>query len=86
MILQIVVIRDIKANCYAQPYYATSIGAVIRGFGDEVNKQDEQNMLYKHPEDFELYRLGDYDDSNAKFNLLDQPQQLAVGSDMVIKR
>ncbi|WNK14999.1 MAG: nonstructural protein [Microvirus sp.] len=77
--MQIVAIRDIKADLFAQPAFTSSLGASIRDFGDRCNKPDENNLLYLHPEDFELYHLGTYNDDNAKFTLLDQPKQIATG-------
>lgn len=80
MQIHIVVIRDIKADCFGQPNFVLQIGAAIRGFGDQVQAKDD-NPLAKHPEDYELYKLGVYEDGDASFELLPKPQQLAVGSD-----
>lgn len=85
MKMHIVAIRDIKADVFAQPFFTASIGGAIRGFGDEVNRAATDNMLYKHPDDFELYHLGEYDDANARFELLETPKQLVAGGSCVIK-
>ncbi|WNK14986.1 MAG: nonstructural protein [Microvirus sp.] len=78
MILQIVAIRDIKADVYAQPYFVGSLGGAIRSFGDECRRIAPDNLMYNHPEDFELYELGTYDDANATFNLI-KPRQISCG-------
>lgn len=79
MKMQIVALRDIKANVYGQPIFVPNIGSAIRSFGDQC--QDEKSGdLYKHPEDFELYHLGTYTDDDAKFELSEKPEQIAVGS------
>lgn len=80
MKLEIIAVRDIKANCFGQPQFVPNIGAAIRAFGDEVNRADQNNPLYKHPEDFELFHLGWYGDGDAKFDLFDKPRQLAVAT------
>lgn len=83
MILQIVVVRDSAADVYGQPNFVTTIGGAIRGFGDEVNNPREGNSLHRHPGDFALWHLGDYNDATAAFNLLPEPRQLTRGVDFV---
>lgn len=78
--MHIIVIRDIKANVYAQPQFVASIGGAIRSFGDEIQRVDANNVMNKHPEDFEMYELGWYGDGDAHFELLPEPRQIAVGS------
>lgn len=81
MKLAIIAIRDIKANCFGQPNFVTNIGSAIRSFGDECQREDRNNMLYMHPEDFELYELGWWGDGDAHFEIYnDGPRQIAVGS------
>lgn len=78
MILHIVAVRDIKADCFGQPNFVPNTGASIRSFGDQC--QDEKSgVLYQHPEDFELYKLGTYNDQDGSFDTI-KPVQLAVGS------
>ena len=55
-------------------------------FSDEINRAAEDNMLYKHPADFELIALGSYDDETAKFELLDPPIQLVTGKSCVVAK
>lgn len=80
MKMHIVVIRDIKANVYGAPMFVGTIGGAIRSFGDECQKDSTDNMLSKHPEDFELFKLGEYDDATAQFELTKDREQLAVGA------
>ena len=79
MILHIVAIRDIKANVFAQPYFVASIGGAIRSFGDECSRAAPDNIMYNHPHDFELYKIGTYDDNNGKIEQAAEHQQLAFG-------
>lgn len=85
MILQIVVVRDRTADVFGTPNFVTSVGIAIRSFSDEVNRVDANNMLNKHAEDFDLFHLGTYDDSVAKFELMDSPRQIAIGKDCLRK-
>lgn len=86
MKLFIVSIRDSAADVFNRPYFAPAIGAATRQFMDEVNRVSDDNMLNKHPEDFALFLLGTFDDSNGSFDLGESPRQLALGKECVIKR
>lgn len=62
---------DSKAQVYSQPFYMQSRGAAIRSFTD-ISK-DSAHPIGKHPEDYSLFELGFYDDSNASFSLTASP-------------
>lgn len=84
MLLHIVSIRDRAANVFGVPMFMSSIGAAIRSFGDEINRTgDQNNIMNRHPDDFDMYELGVYDDGTAKFEMLESPRQIAVGKDLV---
>lgn len=83
MILYVVAVRDRSADAFGQPNFVTALGSAIRSFGDEINNPREGNVLNAHPEDFDLYELGSYDDNLGSFQLLDRPRQIAVGKDAV---
>ena len=62
-------------------------GQAIRSFGDAVNAKDgKHDNLSAHPEDFDLYHLGEYNDKDAVFVLLPHPRLIAVGKDCVISK
>lgn len=82
MRLVIVAIRDRAADVFGQPSFVPALGSAIRGFADEINRPDEKNTFWKHPEDFDMYELGSYDDAGATFELLEKPRQVAVGKDL----
>lgn len=76
---KIVVIRDIKANVYGQPIFVSTTGGAIRSFGDECVKTDG-NPFALHPEDYELYHWGSYDELTCEFTPLPSMERLALGS------
>ncbi|WNK12524.1 MAG: nonstructural protein [Microvirus sp.] len=86
MLLQIVCMRDIVADCYAQPQFVASIGAFIRGFSDEVNRKAADNQLYNHPGDFEVFHIGVYDDNTCDFEIFADRKQIAIGKNVAIPR
>jgi len=79
MKLIIAIVRDRAAEAFARPMFLPSVGTAIRSFTDEVNRNNEENIMHHHPDDFELYDVGVFDDSNCKFELYDQPKLLVTG-------
>ena len=75
MKLCVFTVYDSKADCYLQPIYFKSKGEAIRSFSDECNRSESQMNV--HAEDFTLFQLGEFDDSNASFDLLVTP--VAIG-------
>ena len=73
MISVVVSVKDNAAEAFGRPMYLQSIGVAIRSFTDEVNREDKDNNLYHHPDDFDLYDFGVFDDSIGKFELRENP-------------
>lgn len=65
MILKIFLIRDTAVESFLVPMFFPSEGAARRAFGDEVNRVAPDNNLNKHPEHFQLYDAGIYDDATG---------------------
>jgi len=63
MIINAYAIYDRKALRYHVPFYAHQDGEASRSFADLVN--DENTTVGRHPDDYVLYRVGAYDDSNG---------------------
>jgi hypothetical protein len=66
MIVIAVSIRDKVSEVFGQPFFVQNIGTAVRSFNDEINRESPDNMLNKHPDDFDLYEIGQFDDSNAE--------------------
>lgn len=84
MKIEVMAIKDQQTNAFGQPIFVPTIGAAIRMFGDEINRNADNNQLYKHPEDFSLYHLGSYDDNAGKFQNLDAPTCITTGKQVKI--
>lgn len=65
MKLQAFSIYDTAAKAFNRPFFQNTKGQAIRGFSDAVN--DESTELWKHPEDYILFELGEFDDSDGSF-------------------
>lgn len=79
MKLFIIATRDVVANVYSQPMFVPHLGGAIRSFGDECKRKEPGNILAAHPEDFELWHLGEYDDNTGTYEETDR-KQIAVGA------
>lgn len=77
---QIFAVRDIKANTFFTPNFQHSKGEAIRAFADAVNNDEKNNLLNTHPEDFEMYHLGEYDTDTGKITPID-PSQLITATE-----
>jgi len=80
----IVTVRDRTADVFGQPFFVARIGQAIRSFSDEVNSPSSDSAIAKHPEDFDLYELGAFDDETATFECF-VPRQVAIGKDLKAK-
>jgi hypothetical protein len=85
MLSVIVSVKDSAAEAFGRPMYLQSLGVAIRSFTDEVNREDKDNQLFNHPDDFDLYELGVFDDSLGRYELRDNPTVIVRGKDVKIK-
>lgn len=81
MILKVFAVRDTKAEAFLQPFFSNSVGNALRAFGDAA--VDKNCPFNKHPEDYILYEVGEYDDSTAGLGALEIIRMLACASDFV---
>lgn len=63
MILEMFSVYDTKVKSYLAPMYARTLGEAFRVFSDIVNTADHQ--FHKHPDDYILFHVGQFDDSSA---------------------
>lgn len=67
MKLNIYAVHDNKVKAYGTPFFQITDGQAIRAFQDNVNSTTE-SQITKHPEDFTLFKLGEYDDQTGIIN------------------
>lgn len=79
--MQVVSVRDAKAEAFGRPFFVTSIGQAIRSFDDEVNRKDNENVLNNHPEDFILFHIGTFDDQTGELKSI-MPKILVNGNEV----
>lgn len=57
-------IYDVKSGVYSDPYSAINAEIAIRDFTYACTQETESN-LYRHAQDYILYQVGNYQDTNA---------------------
>lgn len=85
MIQVICSVKDRAAEAFGRPMFVPSIGVAIRGFTDEINRSDANNQMYAHPDDFDLYEIGTFDDETCILNCLERPKVVALGKQVAIR-
>lgn len=68
MITFLYAIYDNKATVYGTPFFQMNDLTALRTFGDLVN--DTQSNVNKHPEDYSICKLAEYDDNEGKIKPL----------------
>lgn len=74
---------DRKANIYNTPFHCPTDVHAMRTFSMQVNDANTANMLNFAPEDFQLYRVGRFDDHTG--NLISETPQMLVEASKLIK-
>lgn len=64
MKLKAYAVLDIKLGAYNNPFFMENDSMAIRSFGDITN--DERSVIYKHPEDYTLNKIGEYDTDSGE--------------------
>lgn len=72
-------IYDTKALAYGVPFFMSSVGQATRAFADLSN--DPQSMVFKHPTDFVLFEIGEFNDSDGVICSVSPYRNLGLGSD-----
>jgi len=84
MQLEILAVYDRAVQAYARPMFLPAVGVGIRSFTDEVNRNSPDNNLFHHPDDFDLFHLGSFDDVTATFKILETPALIVIGKQVKI--
>ncbi len=57
-------IYDVKVEAYGPPFYARTFGEAERFFRDIL--ADPNSVQGKHPEDYQLFRVGEFDQGTGQ--------------------
>lgn len=74
-------IKDRAVNTWGDPFAQPSEQHAKRWFRDLVN--DEKTPFAQHPDDYDLYSVGEYDDDGGILDPIEHPVLVARGKDLV---
>jgi len=81
MIQFIYSIHDSKAEAYLPPFYLHNKNMAIRSFRDCVT--DEGHTFNRHPEDYSLWEIGEFDDATGEIIYYTPHHALGTGMDYI---
>jgi len=81
VLIKVFAILDVKTGIYSHPIFLPSVGAMMRAWVDHAN--DPRSSISKHPEDYSLFAIGDYDDQTGKFINAITPECLGVAAEVI---
>lgn len=70
-------VYDRAAQAYSAPFYQHTRGLGERMFADLV--VDPQSQVSKHPGDYELFCVGEFDNETGELSSADKPLLLVTG-------
>jgi len=74
--LKVFAVYDQAVKQYLRPFQMNTLAEATRGWIDVVN--DPKTDFHKHPADYTLFHIAEYDESTGMFRNLDCPE--VVGS------
>lgn len=80
MKIQAYAVYDEKAEAFLPPFFVAAPGQAIRLFTDGC--QDRESPFGKHPTDYKLYRIGEFDDSDGSLQGLAVPTLMVTGAEV----
>ncbi len=76
-------VYDEKAECFGHPFFVSAIGIATRHLANWT--QNKESMIGQHPQDFTLYHIGYWNDSEAKFENFATPKFIAKATDSILE-
>jgi hypothetical protein len=83
MKVNIYAVYDSAAKAYGRPIFLQADGLVMRAFKDMVNDPRKETDISKHPEQFTLFKIAEYDDQHGVIVPLETLKLMASGHEMV---
>lgn len=77
-------VQDAAADAFIRPFCFPAVGLAHRSFADEVNRNSADNSMYQHPDDYSLWRIGEFDEDSGIITPC-QPERIAAGSQVKVR-
>lgn len=79
MLYGIYSVHDAASGSFGIPFFSVNDQVAQRNFRMLVN-DPQAGMIYMHPGDYRLYKIGEYDDQSARVGPLDVVELLITGA------
>ena len=80
---KIYAIKDQAIEAFSQPFFVQAQGQAVRMFMDE--SKNEQSQINRHPADFELWYLGEFDEQTGTITGATNIERVARAIDFINK-
>lgn len=81
MVLKLYTLFDKAAAVFNAPFSQRSRGEAVRNF--KMLLEDQNSLPFKFPQDYTLYEIGEFDDSNGSIQMHEHPELMYRGSDHI---
>lgn len=79
----ILTVKDRALDIYNLPFTQTTVAQAVRGFTDEINSDPQRSGVANHPDDYDLYVIGHYDETKGTLVPLEAPELVVRGKDLI---
>jgi len=80
--MKVFAVYDSAVKAFCRPFNMLTTGEAIRGWSDVVN--DEKTEFFRHPDDYCLFQIAEYDETLGRYTNLSAPESL--GSALKFKK
>lgn len=78
--LKVFSVYDSKVGAFLQPFIMKTKGEALRGWSDVVN--DPNTQFHKHPEDYSLFEIAEWDEDSGKYENHLAPISLGLATEV----
>lgn len=71
-------VYDSKVKYFHPPMFMMNKGEALRSWEEVANAQDQ--IIARHPQDFALFELGEFDDQNGAITMHKTPESLGIAA------
>lgn len=75
-------VKDTATQSFGTPFTVLTRNAAIRSFRAEVNSKNDSSMISTHPQDFELFVCGSFDQDAGTLAAYSAPELLVRAIDL----
>lgn len=81
--MKVFAVRDSKIDAFLSPFFMKTTGEALRGWQDVVN--NSETAFCRHPNDFCLFQIAEYDELKGTFTNLTSPISLGLAVEFKAK-